>query len=821
MAPRFDAQRRRLELAVADLLDRSVLGRIGFSNRGGYERLWLGQALHSTLQKRRLAEDASYQPEVAVRLELRHREWNVGISGRIDGLRQEATGTLVLEELKSVRRQGYLAPEVRELYEAQARLYAWMLSRLRAQPVRAELVLVAIADGSIERSQVDWRSERVEVAVRARLDALLEEFEAQTSEREHRRVAAARLRFPHPRFRSGQEEIVAAVELALSQGEHLLVQAPTGIGKTDAALFPAVRHILAENRRLFVLTAKTLQQKMSVAVLRALAPGTGLHGVQLRAKAKMCAHTELLCHEDYCPFARNYWGKLIESHVLQKLWNTETVLDPDRIFEAARAAEVCPFEVSLDLSERAQVVVGDYNYAFEPYVRLSDFGPEEELSNTILLVDEVHNLVDRGRSYLSPELDSLLVDRLEHHARTLPAELGDRILELAADLLGKLNSTVSEALEGKLKRHNTALADFEENFFQSLRSRLDPIFVAYLEFQRETGSFRSEDPLVEFYFRYLRFLGGFTTRDACVDRLAELREGRPVVRFFCKNPSSWLASILSRVHAFVGLSATLSPMEFYRDLLGLDSHRFVALKVDPAFPRENLRVVVDSGVFTEYKHRFENLPQLVSRLQEFLAEVPGNCLVLFPSFEYLDLVRGQLELPGKVLLFQTATDTPEDRERMLEHLKSPLAAPAVLLGVAGGVFSEGVDYPGDMVQAVAIVSPCLPVPSLEVDLLERYFQEHFEKGFEYAYVVPGMTRVVQAAGRLIRSETDRGVIALFCRRFLRRPYVDHLPAPWLPAEGAAGLSGVPAQVAREFFGLRSSGAPRAPLLTPTSTSAGA
>lgn len=808
MAPRFDPGNRRLELAVADLIDAQLLARIGFAARGGFERLWLGQALHTAYQRLLGVTDTSFQSEHPIRVELAHRGWTVGISGRIDGLRRAEDGSWVIEELKTVRRLGQLKPEAREVFESQLRLYAWMFAKRDAVPVRAELVLISMATHEIERIAVDWHPQKVEVSVRNRIEQLLAGFEREREAREQRRQAVQSVRFPHPHLRPGQPEIIATVERALAQKEHLLLQAPTGIGKTAAVLWPAIRSVLAEDRRLFILTAKTLQQRKALEVVHQLGQGTGLFGIQLRAKARMCANSELLCYEDYCPYARDYWGKLSESNLLVRLQEQEEILDPDTIFQAARSVQVCPFEVSLDLQAHAHCVIADYNYAFDPYVALPEFHSDSELSNTVLVIDEVHNLVDRSRGYLSPALDASLVMRARQVSHELPTEISEQLCSVLENLLYHLEHATECLPSGA---NAAALSEFDEVFFFSLRPDLDEAFVDYLEYRRETASFRSEDPFVELYFRYLRFLGGFAHRGKPIDEVVERRNGVPVLRFFAKDASSWLQPIFSRVHAVIGFSATLSPFEFYRDLLGLDRNRFVSLTVESPFPRENLLVIVDCEIDTRYRSRSEQLPQLTQRLTGFLESVVGNCLVLFPSYEYLQQVAERLRLKTKRVYIQQPIDTPEVRDLLLEALASPLTGPAAVLAVAGGVFAEGVDYPGDMLAAVAVVSPCLPVPSLDLERLQEYYESRFEKGFEYAYVVPGMTRVVQAGGRLIRSEQDRGVVVLFDPRFCRKPFRSHLPKSWLDPQTERPRTGDPVEAVRAFF----HPSPKEPLVAPS------
>jgi DNA excision repair protein ERCC-2 len=747
MPPRFDSDNRVLELGVADLLEPHLVRSIGFTNRGGYERLWLGQAIHGRYQETALASDATYRREVALKIELEHRGWRVVLTGRLDGVRKADDGTRVVEEIKSVRREGQLGPALRAMYERQALLYAWMLGRDGEGPVGAELVLIAIGSDAVERHVLESDFEALESDVRKRLNRLLHEHEHERRAAADRAAAGGVLAFPHGSLRPGQEEIVAAVEAALAGRSHLLVEAPTGIGKTAAALWPALKFALVENKKLFVLTAKNLQQEMATRVLRLLAEGGGFNALRLRAKARMCANGEVICHEDYCAFARDYAGKLVSTGVVPRLLAEERVMEPDIVFSAAAQAEVCPFEVSLDLAGRAQVVIGDYNYAFDPWVALADFAEEANLSDTVLVIDEIHNLVDRGRGYLSPELSAAAARQAAEAAAHGSTAIHARLEQVARELAELVEGEVDAALLELPPGDGALETVLPEDRLWRLRSEFDAAFVDYLEHQRETKSFRAEDPFVGLYFALLRFLNGLMFTGDAFSHLAERRGGDRLLRVFCKDPSGFLGRVIGRTHATIGLSATLSPSEFYRDLLGFEPARTAVLSVPNPFPPERRRLVVDASVATVWRERAAQTPRLAERLSEFADAVPGNLLVLFPSFQFLADVAARVAPRTKRVLVQQRTDSERDREALLQALRGAVLGDVLLLAVAGGVFAEGVDYPGDVLRAVAVVGPCLPVPTLDTRLLQAYYEERFERGFEYAFVVPGMTRVVQAAGR--------------------------------------------------------------------------
>src|SRR5215207_1884112 len=799
MPPRFDPEALTLDLSVADLLE-GPLRSLGFSSRGGYERMWLGQAIHGKYQEESLASDPSYRREVVVSYSFEHRGWTVRVHGRIDGLRNDPDGFLVVEEIKSVRRGAPLPPSVREMYQRQALLYAWMLGRTTADsPVRAELVLISIGSDDVERESLKSDQRGLEAGVRRRLNVLLHAFEAERRAAAARQEASERLRFPYPELRPGQELILAAVETAVANREHLLLQATTGIGKTVAALYPALRYCLANDKRLFVLTAKTTQQEMAGAVLNLLNQDGAFRSLRLRAKAKMCANDQIICHEEYCRYAKDYGLKLATTGLLGQLYDSYPALEPDAIFQSARANEVCPFEVSLELTGRVQVTVCDYNYAFDPYVALTAFGPEQDLSDTVLVIDEVHNLVDRGRGYYSPELSASAARKAAESLGRWGEPIHFRIENLCLKLASLIESAVEDALEEGPGGDRAVEYPIPEDRFWRLRPDLDAAFVDYLEHQRETKTFHPEDPFVGLYFDFLRFLNGLAVSDASFSQCAEVRRGDARLKILCKDPSRFLGSVLSRTHATVGLSATLSPPEFYTGLLGFEAGRTAFVEIPNPFPVENRRVVIDATVATTWKERPMNYERIAERLASFADTVPGNCLALFPSYAFLSEVTGRMRLQNKRVLIQRQADDEKARELILQALRSAVFGDVLLVAVAGGVFAEGVDYPGEVLKAVAVIGPCLPALTLEQQLLKEYYQERFERGFEYAFVVPGMTRVVQAAGRLIRSPQDTGIIALFDQRFLHAPYRDYLPGDWLPEEGAGALVGNPAEVAEEFF----------------------
>lgn len=783
MAVRIDLGRRTVAVSPGALLAAEAR-RIGFE-RGREERLWIGQAVHRRVLSDALATIPGYAVEKAVRYLFDVDGFAVTLEGRVDGRYVDEASRVVVDEVKSL----HFAEELPRLagsarlsrFQSQLRWYLLAVAESEGVEVLGRLVLADIETGDTRVTPVALDAEAVRADLEERVRELIDDFLAGRALAEAKRAEALAISFPFPTLRPGQLEIEKAVERAARQGEHLLLEAPTGIGKTAAALVPLLRDALSRGRKLFLLTAKTTQQEIFTRTLSAIG-GESYRVVRLRAKERMCANDVVLCHEEHCAWAREYGAKLEASGLLDRLLASELLLEPDAVFEAARREEVCPFEVSLELADAADVVVCDYNYAFDPVVSLATLRDADGLSGALLLIDEVHNLVDRARGYYSPEVSEAALDALS-------ARFGLGTAETAAEAMGaaeELRALVREATASvdPAEKEPTALVDLDPDRLDDLRLSMEALLVRHLQALREGGERIPDDPVVGLYFLFARFHdvsrlaapGG--RLDPAFDVLASRTPQGSRLAILCKDPSRLLSPTFAGAAAVVGMSATLSPPEFYRDLLGFDPDRTAVLDVPSPFPRENRLVALAPHVDTRYSARSASVPALASLVSELAGSCPGNLLVLFPSYRFLDEVLEHLpSLPGRRVLRPSDRSTELERQGALSALRDG-GPPVLLFAVSGGAFAEGVDYPGEMLSGVLVVSPALPQVRFEQERMRLYFEERFEKGFEYAYVVPGMTRVVQSAGRVIRSETDRGVIVLACRRFLLHPYRRYLPREW-------------------------------------------
>jgi DNA excision repair protein ERCC-2 len=805
---RVDLAARTVTLSPGALLA-PLARRIGDGRGDTMERRWIGQAVHRRVLSEALATIPGYAVEKAVRLSFPVDGFTATLEGRLDGRYEDEDGTIVVDEVKSV----HFAEELARLlgsprldrFARQLQWYLLAVSKAEGRSVRGRLVLADIETGETRLVPVPWDAEEVEADLVERVRGALAEFFGDLALAEAKAAEADDLVFPFGSFRPGQREMSAAVARAVRHGEQLLVEAPTGIGKTAAALFPMLVEALKQGRKLYVLTSKTTQQEIFRKTLEAIAAASA-RSVRLRAKERMCANGVVLCHEDHCPFAKDYAAKLDASGLLDRLLAVAPHLEPDFIFEEARAAEVCPFEVSLELAERADVVLGDYNYAFDPVVALSGLRDAASLDGALLLVDEIHNLVDRGRGIWSPELSETEIRRLSQAIGTTSPKTAAAAQEAAGEILALvLDATAGLPPAKDPWSPATELVPLDLARLDDVRLSMESLLVRHLADLRNGGERVPDDPVLGLYFLFAGF-HDVARRAAPAGRLVEAfdllasREGGGArLAFLCKDPSRLLGETFDAAFATVGMSATLSPPEFYRDLLGFDPDRTSVLSLPSPFPRENRTVVVASGVDTTWKGRAAAMPRIAQLVSEVADACPGNVLALFPSYRFVDDARALLPpLPGHRVLRPSDRSTELERNAVLDALREE-GSRILLLAVSGGPFAEGVDYPGEMLHGVVVVSPALPQVRFEQERMRLYFEERYGRGFEYAYVIPGMTRVVQSAGRVIRSETDVGVIALVCRRFLQNPYRRFLPSHWYDESPEELASREPGETVRAFF----------------------
>jgi len=773
---RIDDDARTLTLSVRDLLEAGApTGHLSQEvAQSRKARLAAGREAHAVHQGEQGAADAAYRAEVRLKHQIAVGEWTAILHGRVDGLTEE-DGRAVVEEIKSTafdaeRLQTTTLADWRD-YAAQLEVYLWMLHEARIDRPVGRLVLVSLADGSKHVLGVALDAERVGRFIRRRVAEITHARERRSAWMGWRR--SARVPLPHPDWRRGQREISDSVLWALQIGHQVLVEAPTGLGKTAAVLHGVLQFALARDMQVFWATARGTQQEgVERTLQRFTDAGLPLRSVTLQAKEKLCLNRVVACRPEACRHAHRYYDKLRERDLPYAMLGGR--LGRPEFLAAGEAHEVCPFELSLDASEHVDVVVGDYNYAFDPGVHLRrHFG--DESGNWIVVVDEAHQLVDRAREYGSPRLSAADANRAAEVLWEDPSYAPfAELAEAVADTVER----AARSAEGP-RRDGTAVCALPQEALRALTERIDALAMDYalLKQQRPLRPAIERDPYLDLARGVIKLGMAAESAGPEVVAVASDAPGQETLGLLCLDPSAWLGPRLARLGGFVACSATLSPTAFYQDLLGLSRDRLDVVRVPSPFPAANRRVLVAPRVSTAFKDREAHAAPTATLLTACIRAVPGNVAVYFPSFAMLNDLAGRWSLPDRAVLLQEPGMTDARRREVLERLSQP-GPPCVLAAAMGGVFAEGIDLPPGALSAVFVVGPALPPVGLERDLLSAHYDARYGQGFRYASLVPGMTRVVQAAGRLIRRPEDRGVVVLLDRRFRWREYLELLPDGW-------------------------------------------
>jgi DNA excision repair protein ERCC-2 len=706
---------------------------------------------------------ASYQREFAV--EYRPTQ-ELTLRGRADGY-DSAAG--IVEEIKTCRVHPRSIPEsISRQHMAQARLYGAMIAQSEVvDELTVRLTWFNIDDESeVTLEQVYTRAE-----LSAFLESSLQKFSvwlaAVSKLRQARDASIERFKFPHSQFRAGQRDIAELVYKCIDQSGQLLLEAPTGIGKTAAVLFPAIKALASgKHDRIVFLTAKSVGRKTAEDTLH-LFQDAGYQGsaISLTAKDKICLSPGKACHGEDCPYARNYYDKL-PAAMLKAI--EQPVLRRQELEALGRQFEVCPYQLTQDLLPWIDVVIGDLHYLYGlPAVLGASL--EDVSQRWSALIDEAHNLPSRARGMYSASLSKVDV--------------------LAA------RATSSVPIVKSLNRINRLMLDLQkcewrESDFNSL-PELPPALVDALkqfvadcgEAQAANASVLHQQPdLLGFYFAVLHFLR--VAENWADDFRFELTRNSAKqslrLNLNCLDPARLLAKRQASLHSLTAFSATLSPSRWMQSALGLRSGN-VYRRLESPFAADQLKVSIATHVDTRFKQRASSMPDLARVLRQWLDCVSGNCIVYFPSYRYLrdtlDSVMADDHLESRRLVWvQEPQQSDEARAQLLANLESRRDVAAFC--ILGGVFGEGIDLPGDRLASVVVVGVGLPQVNRDTEQLREYFEQKYGSGFEYAYLYPGMQKVDQAMGRVIRRMDDHGQALIIDQRYRLREYRNLLPQWW-------------------------------------------
>ena len=729
------------------------------------EAMLLGARIHKKLQK---AAGPSYRSEVTLLYEKEYDDLVIRLEGRADGIFREEDRT-VIDEIKGIFRNLDDLEEPLAVHLAQARCYAVMLSHEKEESVtEIRMTYVNLESEAVRYFRESFTPEENETWFHWLLDEYHKWESFRLEQMRKRNASMAALDFPFP-YREGQRKLVASVYHTIKEKKKLFIEAPTGVGKTMSVVFPSVRALgQGLSDRVFYMTARTVTRRVAREAVELLtAKGLVMKTILMTAKEKLCPMHEMTCDPEACPRAKGHFDRVNEA--VFALLHEKDLLDAEALAAAAQRFQVCPFEMGLDCALWCDFLIGDYNYVYDPKVRLKRFFAEGAKSHTILLCDEAHNLPDRAREMFGAVLvreDVMAAARL---MKNRDPSLAKRIRKLSNALL-KLRQTNGD----KWKMLDST------GGIELILQRLQGPLREYLE---EGPDPEVYGPLSEFYFSVCDMLSAADRLDENFRIYTEIdEEDRFLLHYACENPGPFLEEVSERSDGTVFFSATLWPLAHYRSLLSTARDDY-AVYAETPFRNDQRALLIGRDVSTLYTRRGEETyRKIAAYIRETVRAHKGNYLAFFPSYKLLEdvfaIYRSEFDSPEVNWVVQSRYMGEEDREIFLENFYDDPAHSLVGFCVMGGIFSEGIDLTGRRLEGAVIVGTGLPQTGAEREIRREYYNAAGLDGFGYAYRIPGMNKVLQAAGRVIRTTEDRGVILLLDDRFLRHEYRELFPREW-------------------------------------------
>lgn len=722
-----------------------------------------GAHLHRKIQN---AKKAGYRSEVPLKTQWEQEDYTLVLEGRADGIEQvdyEDRRIWMIDEIKCVYKVIKEIQEAEPLHLAQAKCYAFMYGSQQG----AEEMLVQITYCHMETEEIRYITERFSMEeLTDWFDALTDSYrlwaDTCVQARKKRNASIARLTFPFT-YRPGQKKLTAMVYHAINKKENIFLQAPTGVGKTISTLYPALKALGEEkSERLFYLTAKTITRTVAEQTLSLLRKqGMSLWTVSITAKEKICVCDSMDCNPESCARAKGHFDRI--NTALYAMLTGEEAMERETILAYSEKFQVCPYALSFEAAVWADCIICDYNYVFDPHVnKKSLFG---EQAGVLLLIDEAHNLLDRAREMYSASLQREDIMRMHRIFR-----------KYHKGIAGKLQSCGRRLLD---------MAKDPEQIPETVEKLYYPLFRllgSLEEYMKEHPEMEEREEAVEIYFRLRHFFMILDTMEEGYQIYGEGEKNRITVRLLCVDPSSRLAEYLDRCRSGIFFSATLLPIQYYRQLLG-GNHIPGAFSIASPFDRRKKLLAITSDVTSLYSSRGpEQYERIVRYLEETVSVRKGNYMIFFPSYEMLENTVALAENSTLPLLADLRIQNPsmneKEREEFLHSFEEQNSRSLIGFCVLGSIFSEGIDLTGQRLIGVLIVGTGLPQICGEREKIRAYFDSRGKKGYDYAYRYPGMNKVLQAAGRVIRTAEDVGVILLMDHRFLYRENQQLLPEEW-------------------------------------------
>ncbi len=734
-----------------------------------------GSRIHRMIQKR---QGSSYRAEVPLSYSFKTEDYNLVIEGRADGIIDEPDTIPTIDEIKGTYKDLEKLKKPMPLHLEQAQCYAYMYAVLEEKSfMKVQMTYCNLDTEEIKYFTFDYTFEEL----KEWFTNLVLEYKKWTDFVHNwkmlRQETIKKMQFPFM-YREGQRELVTGVYQTIYHQKKLFIEAPTGVGKTISTVFPSLKAI-GENRadKLFYLTAKTITRTVADDTLELLREGgLRLKSVILTAKEKVCFCDKPECNPIACPYAKGHFDRINDA--IFELISTEDRFSREKVAEYAKKYTVCPFEMSLDLSLFSDAVICDYNYLFDPHVYLKRFFSQGVGKDYIFLIDEAHNLVERGREMYSAVLVKEDFMALKKQIKTIDSILEKRLEKCNKILLGYKRECASYRIEEDIDIFIGAL--------QSVSSRMEK----FLEDHDENDHFVAADvreAVLNFYFEVSHFLMVYElVDDQYVMYSYFLENGSFALKLFCMDPSTNLKLSMAKGKSSILFSATFLPIQYYKNLLGGDETDY-EMYAKSIFDPNRKALFISRDATTKYTKRTkEGYEKIAAYIHEIVKNRQGNYMVFFPSYAFMKKVYEVYEATCmdasmEECILQGESMNEEEREEFIGRFSEESGrSERMLIGfcIMGGIFGEGIDLKNDSLIGAIIVGTGLPQVCFERDILMNYFNDAGNNGFDYAYRYPGMNKVLQAAGRVIRTVEDVGIVALIDDRFLENSYQKMFPREW-------------------------------------------
>lgn len=719
-----------------------------------------GTIAHGKVQK---SYGKGYRSEVKLKHEIEYDEYSIELEGRADGI-FESSEEVIIDEIKSTTRDlDSITEDYNMQHWAQAKCYGYIFAVQNSlRKIKVQLTYFHIDTEEIKQFIHEYTISEIEEFFIGLIKKYIQwsNFTFQWSKTRDESIKD--LNFPFKHYRKGQRELAVSVYKTIEEDKNIFVQAPTGTGKTMSNLFPAIKSMgEGLSSKIFYLTAKTVTGIVPRESMKMMSEkGLRMKSLSITAKDKICLNNEVKCNPRDCEYAKGHFDRVNDA--IMDIIKEEDIIPRDKIIEYSKEHRVCPFEYQLDVALWSDVVICDYNYVFDPQVYLRRFFDISD--NYLFLIDEAHNLVNRSREMYSAELNlSAFVE----------------VKDIFKDKYKKIYNDINRCIDAfdRIKIEY----DVKDNYYQE--EEIDDLYypvktlIASMEnWLIDEKEHKDNEKIMDLYFNLFTYnlIADFYDEHyiSYVENNGDLK-----LKIYCVDSSYMLSNIIKRSRTSVFFSATLTPLEYYKELLG-GSKSDYHMRLSSPFDKDNLYLLINHRVSTKYKDRDYSYEQIADSIHSFTNVKDGNYMIFFPSYKYMEMVSEYFaeKYSDKNVMIQSRSMNEYEREEFLDAFETNNDIIAFV--VMGGIFSEGIDLVDEKLIGAVIVGVGLPMISFENNIIKEYFNKNQKNGFDYAYVYPGMNKVLQAAGRVIRSEEDRGAILLIDSRYGSNKYKNLYPREW-------------------------------------------